>query len=106
MHRVRYARRCPFRENFAGGSEARRLGYDAARVFLRTVQAGEGTGLLVVEYGNRERLGRAKTLFQEIRDPRLSLVDALSFAIMRELGLRRCFAFDDHFPQAGFEPVA
>ncbi|WP_264844572.1 PIN domain-containing protein [Caldinitratiruptor microaerophilus] len=75
-------------------------------MFLRTVQAGEGTGLLVVEYGNRERLGRAKTLFQEIRDPRLSLVDALSFAIMRELGLRRCFAFDDHFPQAGFEPVA
>lgn len=36
---------------------------------------------------------------------RLSLVDTVSFTVMRRLGLVKCFAFDPHFPQEGFEPL-
>ena len=32
----------------------------------------------------------------------LSLVDTTSFAVMRRLGLKRAFAFDPHFAEAGF----
>jgi predicted nucleic acid-binding protein len=33
----------------------------------------------------------------------LSLVDAVSFAVMREAGITRAFAFDEDFRAAGFE---
>ncbi len=35
----------------------------------------------------------------------LSLVDCVSFAAMRELGLTRAFTFDQHFADQGFEIV-
>lgn len=37
---------------------------------------------------------------------RVSLVDHLSFALMRSLGIGRAFAFDDDFAREGFELVA
>lgn len=36
---------------------------------------------------------------------RSSLVDELSFRVMRERGIRRAFAFDPDFEREGFEPV-
>jgi uncharacterized protein len=42
----------------------------------------------------------AALLTAGIRD--LSLVDCASFEIMRELGIDRALAFDDHFVQQGF----
>jgi predicted nucleic acid-binding protein len=39
-------------------------------------------------------------------DQRLSLVDAVSFEIMRRNKLTRAFAFDHHFTVAGFELLA
>lgn len=36
---------------------------------------------------------------------RLSLVDCCSFQVMRRLGIRRAFAFDQHFAEHGFELV-
>jgi predicted nucleic acid-binding protein len=35
----------------------------------------------------------------------LSLVDCVSFEVMRRLGIRRVFAFDAHFEEQGFEVV-
>jgi predicted nucleic acid-binding protein len=35
----------------------------------------------------------------------ISLVDYVSFEVMRENGISRVFAFDDDFESAGFEPV-
>ena len=36
----------------------------------------------------------------------LSLVDCVSFEVMRRKGIRRVFCFDPHFEEAGFEIVA
>jgi predicted nucleic acid-binding protein len=35
----------------------------------------------------------------------LSLVDCVSFQVMRRLGVKRAFAFDRHFTEQGFELV-
>lgn len=35
----------------------------------------------------------------------LSLVDCSSFGTMRRLGIRKAFAFDEHFAEQGFEIV-
>ncbi|HHY75459.1 MAG TPA: PIN domain-containing protein [Firmicutes bacterium] len=35
----------------------------------------------------------------------LSLVDCSSFGTMRKMGIRRVFAFDEHFAEQGFEIV-
>jgi len=35
--------------------------------------------------------------------PQLSLVDCVSFQVMRRLGLRTVFAFDEHFQEQGFQ---
>jgi predicted nucleic acid-binding protein len=36
-------------------------------------------------------------------DQHFSIVDAVSFEVMRRMGLRQAFAFDRHFEVAGFE---
>lgn len=45
----------------------------------------------------------AATLAAGRRD--VSLVDRVSFELMRRRGLRRAFAFDEHFAEQGFELV-
>ncbi len=35
----------------------------------------------------------------------LSLVDCVSFEVMRRQGVQRVFAFDPHFAEKGFEPL-
>ena len=36
---------------------------------------------------------------------RLSLVDCVSFEVMRQLGMKTAFAFDPHFAEQGFERI-
>jgi uncharacterized protein len=40
--------------------------------------------------------------FQRHQDKDYSLTDCISFIVMQQLGIRRAFAFDQHFVQAGF----
>lgn len=40
---------------------------------------------------------------ERFSDQRFSLVDAVSFEVMRRAGVRHAFAFDRHFEVAGFE---
>jgi predicted nucleic acid-binding protein len=47
----------------------------------------------------------AEQLLRQFRDQRLSYVDAVSFAVMRSLGVTDAFAFDQHFSTAGFVRV-
>jgi predicted nucleic acid-binding protein len=40
--------------------------------------------------------------FQQHQDKDYSLTDCISFLVMQQLDIRRAFAFDQHFVQAGF----
>ena len=83
----------------------RRLGYDASQRFLHLIEKSETIGTFQIVFVELTLLNSAKEIFSEIADPKLSLVDALSFAAMRKMAIRQYFAFDDHFNQAGFEPA-
>lgn len=83
----------------------RRLGYDASERFLHLLEKSETIGTFQIVFVEVSLLNSAKEIFSEMADPKLSLVDALSFAAMRKMAIRQYFAFDDHFRQAGFEPA-
>ena len=44
-------------------------------------------------------------LYRKYKDKEFSFTDVTSFAIMRRVELRKAFAFDEHFTQAGIELV-
>jgi predicted nucleic acid-binding protein len=77
-----------------------RIGLDAVQAFHEDVYP-----LLHVEWiGETDyEAGANAVLSAQRRD--LSLVDCVSFVLMRRLGLRRVFAFDHHFGEQGFECV-
>jgi uncharacterized protein len=51
--------------------------------------------------GNERLVGWA--LFKKYADKELSFTDCTSFALMKKLGLRQAFSFDDHFKQTGLQ---
>ena len=53
-------------------------------------------------HADEEAEARAFELLRKYDDQRFSFVDAVSFAVMAELGLKRALAFDRHFLAAGF----
>jgi predicted nucleic acid-binding protein len=74
-----------------------RLGFSAARGFQEDV-----VPILQVEFVTFEihRLGVAALLSASRRE--LSLVDCVSFEVMRDLGIKTAFTFDAHFREQGF----
>ncbi len=78
----------------------RRLGMEATREFLVEV-----VPVLQMHWVDQEThdAGVASLLAAGRRD--LSLVDCISFAVMRRLGLRRAFTLDPHFRDQGFDCV-
>jgi predicted nucleic acid-binding protein len=78
-----------------------RLGLEAVREFQDDV-----VPVLHVEFVTPEihRLGIAALLAASRRG--LSLVDCVSFEVMRDLGIKSVFAFDGHFEQYGFMPIS
>lgn len=83
----------------------RKLGYQAAQDFLELIQQGEAVQLFRLVDVDEDLLEAAKEIFRKNLDPKLSFVDALSFAVMHSYKIRRFFAFDEHFQKAGFESV-
>lgn len=79
----------------------RRLGIDALRALRDDLLP-----VVVVEWVDPTLHDRAlaATIAAALRD--VSLVDRVSFELMRHLGIRRAFAFDDDFERAGFELVS
>ena len=77
-----------------------RLGLEAVRSFEDAI-----VPVLHVEYvpGDLHRLGMAALLVASRR--RLSLVDCVSFEIMRRNGITSSFSFDSHFKEQGFRLV-
>jgi predicted nucleic acid-binding protein len=78
----------------------RRLGLEAVRAFEDAI-----VPTLHVEYvtGELHRLGMAALLVASRR--RLSLVDCISFEIMRRNGISSSFTFDSHFKEQGFRVI-
>lgn len=74
-----------------------RLGMAAVRAFQETI-----VPLLQVEWvdSSLHRAGVSALLVADRRQ--LSLVDCVSFEVMRSLGLTNVFAFDSHFVEQGF----
>lgn len=54
---------------------------------------------------DRDLYGAAMSAYRQSASARVSLVDQTSFALMRSLGIRRTFAYDDDFAREGFELV-
>ena len=79
----------------------RRLGMDAVRALHEDV-----CPILAIEWVDEavHRAGVEAMLAQGRR--RLSLVDCVSFEVMRRSGVVRAFCFDPHFTEAGFRDVA
>jgi predicted nucleic acid-binding protein len=77
-----------------------RLGLEAVRGFQEDL-----VPILHVEFvtSTIHRLGVAALLSAARRG--LSLVDCISFEVMRDLGIKAAFTFDAHFREQGFEAV-
>ena len=77
-----------------------RLGIEAVRAFQEDV-----VPLLTIEWVNESvhQTGVMGVLAAAKR--KLSLVDCVSFDIMRQLGIKSVFAFDRHFKEQGFNCV-
>ncbi len=76
----------------------RRLGLEAVRVFERDV-----VPVLHLVWVTREVHEAAAGAYLVAGRRNLSLVDCVSFEIMRRTGLRRAFTFDHHFAEYGYE---
>jgi predicted nucleic acid-binding protein len=77
-----------------------RLGVGAVRAFQEDI-----VPIVNIEFVNPEthRSGTAALLASSKRN--LSLVDCISFEIMRSLGIKTAFTFDAHFKEAGFQAI-
>ena len=79
-----------------------RLGLDAAENWWHTVAASSRVRKEAIHW---ERAERARGIFFRYRDKEFSFTDCTSFALMRELHLRKALTTDGHFRQAGFETI-
>ena len=77
-----------------------RLGIDSVRDI-----DGALMPLLQVVWVDAELHGRGLAALLSAGRRRLSLVDCVSFEVMRERGIEICFTIDKHFAEHGFEPI-
>ena len=75
-----------------------RLGHDPAVQFGRRFLVESVMPVIRV---TPEDERRAWDLFRQHQDKRFSFVDCTSFAVMKRIGMRTAFAFDDDFRQLG-----
>jgi len=77
------------------------MGVDAVRVFHEDIYP-----ILTIEWvaGALHEKGMGAVLAAGRRD--LSVVDCVSFEVMRQRGIRKAFAFDKHFKGQGFDLVS
>ena len=77
-----------------------RLGIDSVRDI-----DGALMPLLQVVWVDAELHSRGLAALLTAGRRRLSLVDCVSFEVMRERGIETCFTIDKHFAEHGFEPI-
>lgn len=79
-----------------------RFGLDVAAQWWDQV---ESSAWLRWEWIDASRAEQARRWFFRYHDKTFSFTDCTSFAVMRELRLRRALTLDRHFTQAGFEAL-
>jgi predicted nucleic acid-binding protein len=84
----------------AGAVLQRRLGVPAMREFMRQILEP-----VALEWVTREDHEHAVEALLVADRRNLSLVDCVSFEVMRRLDIRECLAFDQPFAEQGFSPV-
>jgi len=77
-----------------------RLNHAKAAQFGKWLLSAESVQMIEVTKAIRDG---AWSLFLKYDDKDFSFADCTSFVIMKELGLTKAFAFDNHFLQMGFE---
>ena len=79
-----------------------RHSHSAASDFLRTVTTSES---LHLHWVTPDRFHTAAEFFARHADKEWSFTDCVSFDLMHELNVRDSFTTDQHFRQAGFNPL-
>jgi predicted nucleic acid-binding protein len=77
-----------------------RLGLRAARTWWNQVETSR---LIRFERIESERMEAALQIFFAYEDKDFSFTDCTSFAVMKELKLKRALSRDKHFSQMGYE---
>jgi len=83
-----------------------KLGTWAGNRFLVQIASQTEAGFLEVVAIGWEHISLARTLLSKYSDLTLSLTDACSAAVMRELNLEKFAGYDEHFQLLGFAQVA
>ena len=78
----------------------RRIGVAAARAF-----ASDMMPIVQIHWVDEELHAAALTALLIANRRELSLVDCVSFELMRRLGIRQAFAFDRDFTEQGFDCI-
>jgi predicted nucleic acid-binding protein len=78
----------------------RRLGVPAMRRLVHQI-----LDPVALEWVTRDDHERAVDALLVADRRNLSLVDCVSFEVMRRMDIRECLAFDRHFAEQGFSPV-
>lgn len=79
----------------------RRLGIEAVRVFQEDI-----VPILHVEWVSKAHHAAGVAALLVAANRHLSLVDCVSFEIMRLMGIKTAFAFDRHFWEQGFARIS
>ena len=77
-----------------------RLGMEAVRVFQEDILP-----LTNIEWVSAETHKSGVSALLAASKRKLSLVDCVSFEIIRDLGIKTVFAFDPHFAEQGFKCI-
>lgn len=78
----------------------RRLGIDAARAFQEDVLP-----LINIEWIDSATHKSGVSALLASARKKLSLVDCVSFEVMRSSGIKKVLAFDQHFKETGFQCI-
>lgn len=79
-----------------------RLGLHAAKAWWDML---EKSPRVRIERIDAERATRARAIFFRYRDKTFSFTDCSSFAVMKELSIKKALTLDAHFQKAGFECI-
>ncbi|PKM80023.1 MAG: hypothetical protein CVU89_15660 [Firmicutes bacterium HGW-Firmicutes-14] len=60
---------------------------------------------LIIVWSDKHIENKSFSYLQKYNDHDLSFADAVSFAIMDEMGIKEAFTFDRHFVITGFLPL-